>query len=446
MWLYIPLATLLLQVAPLSQSRLAATSSSPVTNEMRTDAAGYAVLRFLSFWRTAWLEGGDWQSHGRTDIRLRDVHWHFDGSYGNTGTRGNFHPPSLIHHSSRRSMCPDWLPGDERIAADERLERDGALSPGWRERVRAARAVLLDSLAIFDKQHPGDAWITGERVRFLIDQDEIPDAIAIARDCTAGRVWCAQLTGFALHAAGDYVHADSAFDAATARMDPKARCEWTNARLLLDDDGRSAYDHLSCDDRTAANEKLWWLATPLFSDSVSDRRSSDFSRKVLVQLHSALPWDERFDWRNRFGGEAVSDMLVRYGWPAFSVWGGLQEEQAHAGWMNFYDSTRTATTEYPRDRLHLIPDWRAVADPFHAPASSWQVNMPPLTDDDEPAAQWWPSEHYARAKGAIVQLSDQTVLLRRDTDILFATASDLRTAATGLRADSGAVLVRTTGP
>ena len=97
MWLYIPLATLLLQVAPLSQSHLSATSPSPVpkTNEMRTDAAGYAVLRFLAFWRTAWLDGGDWQSHGRTDIRLRDVHCHFDGSYGNTGIRGNFRPPSL---------------------------------------------------------------------------------------------------------------------------------------------------------------------------------------------------------------------------------------------------------------------------------------------------------------------------------------------------------------
>ena len=29
-------------------------------------------------------------------------------------------------------------------------------------------------------------------------------------------------------------------------------------------------------------------------------------------------------------------------------------------------STRTATAEYPQDRLHLIPAWRAVADPFRA--------------------------------------------------------------------------------
>ncbi len=129
-------------------------------------------------------------------------------------------------------------------------------------------------------------------------------------------------------------------------------------QLLLDDDGRSAYDHANCDDRTKANQRFWWLTTPLFSDSTRDRRSEDFTRKVLVQLHSALPWDERFDWRDRFGGDAVSEMLMRYGWPAYSAYGGAQEEASHAGWMGFYDSTRTATAEYPMDRLHLVPAWR----------------------------------------------------------------------------------------
>lgn len=444
MLLHTALAALLLQAAPLSESRLAA-ASKPY--DAATDAAGYAVLRFLSTWRTAWLESGDWRSSGHTDIRLRDVHCHWDGSYGNTGKRGNFRPPSLIHRSSRRSMCPDWFPADERAPDDERVARDASLRPGWRDRVHALRAALLDSLAMFAEHHPGDAWIAGARVRFLVDQGETAAAIGIARTCTADAVWCAQLTGFALAAAGDYAHADSAFDAAGAAMTPKARCEWTSAALLLDPDGRSAYEHQSCEERVATNERLWWLSTPLFSDSTDDRRTEDFSRKVLIQLHAALPWDERFDWRNRFGGEAVSEMLIRYGWPAYSAFGGVIEEQAHASWMTFYDSTRTATAEYPQDRLHLVPDWRAVADPFHAPADAWEVNMPLLTDDDEPAAQWWPAEHYARAGGGIVQLTDQTVMLRRDDDVLLATASDLKSAGRALSGDTaGAILIRTTGP
>jgi hypothetical protein len=448
MLLHVSLAALLLQAATGQQPRLSASPRSD--GNAATDAAGYAVLGFLTTFRTAWLESSDWRGYGHADIRLRDVHCHWDGSYSVSHTRGYNRPPTLIHRGSRRSMCPNWIPTDERAPYDGTRDRDVSLTPGWRERIRAARGVLIDSLAFLDKAHPGDAWITGERVRFLVDQGNVAGALDVARNCTADHVWCAQLTGFALHAAGEFTRADSAFDAASAAMAPDARCEWTSARLLLDPDGQSAYEGLSCADRVAANQRLWWLSTPLFSDSVDDRRSADFARKVLVQLHAALPWDEAYDWRSHFGGEAVSEMLVRYGWPAYSAFGGAQEEADHAGWMGFYDSTRTATAEYPSDRLHLVPDWSAVGDPFHAPAGAWQINMPELTGDDESAAQWWPAEHYDRAAGPIVQLPDQTAVLRRDDDVLLATASDLRSDKRLERGDGGgalrAVFVRTTAP
>ncbi len=452
MWFQIPIAALLLQAAS-SQPQLASSSRHV---ESATDAAGYAVLRFLSGWRTAWLESVGSAGDKTSYIRLRDVHCHWDGSYGVRGfggytgssSHGGPPPPSLIHRSSRRSMCPDWYPSGEGKPDDERLQRDVSLRPSQRNYIHGWRAMLLDSLAYFDQRRPGDAWITGQRVRFLIDQGNVPGAIAVARACAAPeRYWCAQITGFAYNAAGDYRRADSAFDAASKLMPPDKRCEWTSAEELLDPDSRGEYKHLSCEERVAANEKLWWLTTPLFSDSVDDRRSEDFSRKVMVQLHSALPWDERYDFRGYHGGEAVEEMLVRYGWPAYSSFAGAWEERDHAGWMNFYDSTRTATAEYPQDRLHLIPRWAAVADPYRATADNWQINMPALTDDDEPASQWWPMEHYARDGGGIIQLPDQTVMLRRDHDVLLATASDLSGPARGLRKRSTAgVLVRSTAP
>ncbi len=445
MLLYAAFAALSLQAFPVLQSR---SSIALVTPRAAADAAADAVSSFLSLWRTAWLASPDAAGRAVTDVRMRDVHCHSDGSYGNSGTRGNAHPPSLIHRSSRRSMCPDWVPSDERVPYDERLNRDTSLAPEWRERVRAARALLLDSLAILDKRHPGDAWITGARVRFLVDQGDIVGAKTVVHTCRSNRVWCAQLAGFVLNVAGDFARADSAFDAAATAMDPKTRCEWIKLSELLDDDGRSAYDRLSCDERARANETMWWLSTPLFSDSISDRRSQQFARKVLIQLHGALPWDERFDWRARYGGEAVSEMLLRYGWPAYSVFGGTFEEQSHASWMTFYDSTRSATAEYPQDRLHLIPDWRAIANPFGARSDAWQINMPALTDDDEPAAQWWPAEHYSRAAGPIVQLPEQTVLLRRDDDIVIATASEIaRPNGILLQGNNDdPILVRTTSP
>src|SRR5215467_15136363 len=161
MLFHISFAALLLQANPSLQLRLAGVAS---TSNAATDAAGYAVLRFLQTWRSAWLESITWQSYGHNDIRLRDDHCHWDGSYSPTGNRGYNKPPNLIHRSSRRSMCPDWFPTDERTPDDERVARDASLSPMWRDRIRTARARLLDSLAILDRLHPGDAWITGERV------------------------------------------------------------------------------------------------------------------------------------------------------------------------------------------------------------------------------------------------------------------------------------------
>src|SRR5262245_13327762 len=220
MWIPFSLS-LLMQVAPLSGPQLAA-SSRPASV---TEAAANAVMGFLATWRTAWHAGAQRSGYDHDDIRVRDVHCHWDGSFkGGTGRN----PPSVIHHRSRRSMCPNWYPAGERQQPDERVERDASLALDWRDSVRQARAALIDSLAVLDGLKPGDAWITGQRVRFLVDQGSAMTAVDVARRCSAGRAWCAQLLGFALHAAGDHAHADSAFDAASAAMSPKDRCNWTS--------------------------------------------------------------------------------------------------------------------------------------------------------------------------------------------------------------------------
>jgi hypothetical protein len=115
--------------------------------------------------------------------------------------------------------------------------------------------------------------------------------------------------------------------------------------------------------------------------------------------------------------------------------------------MYFYDSTRTATTEYPQDRIHTVPVWTAIADPFKAPATAWQLNMPQIKESEEAVVQWWPEEHYAPARGHIAQLPDQTVLLRRDDHVVLATASELRFNNKDIKLDpNAAVLIRTTSP
>ena len=302
MLVHIALA-LQLKADPSLQPRL---EGVPVASNAITDAAGYAVLNFLTSWRTAWLGSVDWRGSSSTDSRLRDDHCHWDGSYSAGGGRGYWRPPTLIHRGSRRSMCPDWFPADEQTPGDERVLRDASLTPEWRDRVHSSRAALLDSLATLAKLKPGDAWITGERVRFLVDQGQLKEALEVAQSCTADRVWCDAAHRLRATTPPAITLAPTPpIDAASAAMTPERRCKWNSVQLLLDDDGQSAYDHMSCDDRTKANQQFWWLHdAALLRLDADDRRSEDFARKVLIQLHSALPWDERFDWRDRFGGEA----------------------------------------------------------------------------------------------------------------------------------------------
>ena len=124
MWLRYSLAAVI--VLPTSTARLDRLTS-PKPSDAIAEAAHGVVLHFLSSWRTAWMQGGDWQGYAMSEIRLRDVHCHYDGSFNASTARGSMRPPSVIHHSSRRSMCPNWIPSDEQSPDDESGARDAAL-------------------------------------------------------------------------------------------------------------------------------------------------------------------------------------------------------------------------------------------------------------------------------------------------------------------------------
>ena len=127
MLVHIALA-LQLKADPSLQPRL---EGVPVATNAITDAAGYAVLNFLTSWRTAWEGSVDWRGSNSTDWRLRDDHCHWDGTYSAVGGRGYNRPPTLIHRDSRRSMCPNWFPTDEQMPSDESRLLDASLTPDW---------------------------------------------------------------------------------------------------------------------------------------------------------------------------------------------------------------------------------------------------------------------------------------------------------------------------
>jgi hypothetical protein len=174
--------------------------------------------------------------------------------------------------------------------------------------IRRARAELLRDLEKAGNSVPGDDWIIGQRIRYLVEGHDT-SAASVARSCRATRWWCDALTGLALHVSGNYAAADSAYTAALAEMSPTRRCHWLNLSPLLDDDLRGTYRKMSCAEREAADARIWWVADPLYMTPGNERRTEHFSRV----LHTVLQEDAANTYGSKWGGD-LAELILRFGW------------------------------------------------------------------------------------------------------------------------------------
>lgn len=174
--------------------------------------------------------------------------------------------------------------------------------------IRRARAELLRDLEGAGSAIPGDDWIIGQRIRYLVEGHD-SSLISVARSCKATRWWCDALVGLALHVNGDFAAADSAFSVALDEMPPLTRCHWLDLSPLLDDDLRDTYRKMSCAQREAANARIWWMADPLYITPGNERRTEHFSRV----LHTALEQDAANTYGSRWGGD-LAELTLRFGW------------------------------------------------------------------------------------------------------------------------------------
>jgi hypothetical protein len=174
--------------------------------------------------------------------------------------------------------------------------------------IRRARAELLRDLEKASATLPGDDWIVGQRVRYLIETRDSA-AIGVARSCRASKWWCEALLGLALHVQGNFAAADSAFANALDGMPPLSRCHWVNLSPLLDGDTRGSYRKMSCAQRDAVNARIWWIADPLYMTPGNERRTEHFSRVT----HTALQKDATNTFGLRWGGD-LAELILRFGW------------------------------------------------------------------------------------------------------------------------------------
>ena len=174
--------------------------------------------------------------------------------------------------------------------------------------IRRARAELLGDLEKASKAVPGDDWIIGQRIRYMVEARD-SSAIGLARSCKATQWWCDALLGLALHVNGDFAAADSAFSVALAGMPSPTRCHWLNLAPLLDDDLRDTYRKLTCSEREAADARIWWMADPLYMTPGNERRTEHYSRV----LHTVLQRDAANTYGFTWGGD-LAELILRFGW------------------------------------------------------------------------------------------------------------------------------------
>ena len=282
-------------------------------------------------------------------------------------------------------------------------------------RTKAARATLIDRLAQGALRVPGDGWIAGQRVRYLVEDDRALDAVAAARECRADASWCAALAGFAFHAAGDFLHADSAFDVALAAMPERERCHWADISLLLESSARKRYDRLACPDRARFEARFWALSRPLFLLPANDFRTEHFARLTMARLIRTSAYPHDMAW-----GDDSEELLMRYGW--------------ETGWTR---STPTVSSPLdvhvighePTPAFDFVPTADALAQPDSADASDWELH--------DRLAQSRYAPRYARSVG---DLDHQIAFFRRGDSAIVVAAFDA-TGQSGFARDTiGAAL------
>ena len=269
--------------------------------------------------------------------------------------------------------------GGARTDCDERVGRyclfhdDGA---GWEPPpedpdVADRRERLLGRLAEAAAALPGDAWIAGQRVRYLVEAGRPGEGAAAARACRAEAWWCTALEAFAHHHAGAPGAADAAFAAALRRMPDEMRRRWLDPTVFLEDEAADGLERRRGPDRRRWLARLWWLSDPLWSVPGRGRRSAHLARRVRCRLQRDAAGPYGTAW-----GDDLEELTLRYGWPV--GW-----QRVHPGHYGLGADTEVVAHHAPWARP-MVPPAAVLEDPYRAAPGSWPL------DPEEPVSEYGP--------------------------------------------------------
>jgi len=278
------------------------------------------------------------------------------------------------------------------------------------EHVRATRESLITQLDRGARTLATDAWIAGQRVRYLVEFGRLEDAARATASCRAAPWWCTVLAAYVAHRATQFARSDSLFASGLGLMTETERCGWNDLGDLLDGALARRYRGLSCSERDSLNARIFWLSDPLYLVPGNERRTEHYARHVYHRLleGTETPYDTRW-------GDDNLDLTRRYGWSE--------------GWeRSLSTSTAGRSTIVGRRRRsgeHFVPPSDVVESPSSIIEGSWPL------DPERPRERYAPA--YAHA---FDELAGQIALFRRPGSAVVVAAFEVpRRMGTG-RSDS----------
>lgn len=267
----------------------------------------------------------------------------------------------------RRANLP-WAWGGGRGECDERIGRFCLTysrnddtewePPPEKPAVTNARERLLGELIGAAATIPGDRWVVGQLVRYLVEAGRFEEARQIAAACRAERWWCDAVQGFAAHHAGDSEVAHLAFGHMLLQMPPEERREWSDLSMILPPQVARRYRRLEEVDRRHFETRFWTIADPLFQIPGNQLRSEHLSRALLVELQDRAETTENLRW-----GADLQEILLRFGIP--SGW-----EQIRNPYY-LHRQEMSLLSHYPDADLDLLPPDELLAADFVPTAGRW---------------------------------------------------------------------------
>lgn len=254
----------------------------------------------------------------------------------------------------------------------------------------AARADLLAGLDSLAALVPGDHWLLGQRIRYLVEAGRLTEAAGVARACGLPDRWrCDAYLGYVLHHRTEFVRSEAAFRRALAAMPADVRDDWTSSRLVL---GRELRRWVSRQpDPAAALARLWSLADPLFLAEGNDRWTAHLSRWSYAMSSGRASNPYGINW-----GEDFTEVAVRYGWPI--AW---ERSWPPVGQSGFSVTGRDLPSAFrafpPGEVLDRGPKGEEPVAWRHGRAHPRSSHLPPYLDSlgelDGQAGRFWRPHH-----------------------------------------------------